>query len=89
MDTRYEVIFIGAGPGGEVCAAQLGKAGKRVAIVESERVGGECAFWLACLLRFCCGIHGKIRVDELPQMIQRFPTFSEAFFYALQALEWS
>jgi dihydrolipoamide dehydrogenase len=48
LDQNYEVIVIGAGPGGEVCAAQLGKAGKRVAIIERERVGGECAFW-ACV----------------------------------------
>jgi pyruvate/2-oxoglutarate dehydrogenase complex dihydrolipoamide dehydrogenase (E3) component len=48
VDRDYEVIVIGAGPGGEVCAAELGKAGTRVAIVESERVGGECSFW-ACV----------------------------------------
>jgi pyruvate/2-oxoglutarate dehydrogenase complex dihydrolipoamide dehydrogenase (E3) component len=48
VDRDYEVIVIGAGPGGEVCAAELGNGGKRVAIVESERVGGECGFW-ACV----------------------------------------
>lgn len=48
MDSSYDVIVVGAGPAGEVCAAQLGDAGRRVAIVESERVGGECAFW-ACV----------------------------------------
>src|ERR1700733_11295985 len=46
-DRDYDVIVIGAGPGGEECAALLGKNGKRVAVVERERVGGECAFW-AC-----------------------------------------
>ncbi|MDQ6779645.1 MAG: NAD(P)/FAD-dependent oxidoreductase, partial [Candidatus Eremiobacteraeota bacterium] len=48
MDSSYDTVVIGAGPAGEVCAAQLGDAGRRVAIVESERVGGECAFW-ACV----------------------------------------
>lgn len=48
MDPFYDAIVIGAGPAGEVCAGRLGDAGKRVAIVESERVGGECAFW-ACI----------------------------------------
>src|SRR5207253_6587763 len=47
-DRRFDTIVIGAGPGGETCAGVLAAAGRRVAIVEKERVGGECAFW-ACV----------------------------------------
>src|SRR6266702_5516836 len=36
------------GPGGEAAAWRLLQAGKRVAVVERELIGGECAYW-ACI----------------------------------------
>jgi pyruvate/2-oxoglutarate dehydrogenase complex dihydrolipoamide dehydrogenase (E3) component len=36
------------GPGGEVIASRLLSAGKKVAVVEKELLGGECAYW-ACI----------------------------------------
>ncbi|MFC4564984.1 dihydrolipoyl dehydrogenase family protein [Nocardiopsis mangrovi] len=48
MDGHYDAIVIGMGPGGEVAASRLAAQGKRVAVVERELVGGECAYW-ACI----------------------------------------
>lgn len=45
---NYDLIVIGAGPIGENVADYATKRGLRVAIVESELVGGECSYW-ACM----------------------------------------
>jgi pyruvate/2-oxoglutarate dehydrogenase complex dihydrolipoamide dehydrogenase (E3) component len=45
---RFDVIVIGMGPGGEAAGWRLLQAGKRVAVVERELIGGECAYW-ACI----------------------------------------
>lgn len=49
MDPQvFDVIVIGAGPAGEALAGRLGQRGHRVAVVESELVGGECSYY-ACM----------------------------------------
>jgi dihydrolipoamide dehydrogenase len=48
MSEEFDAVIIGAGPGGEVVADELIDAGRRVAMVERELVGGECPYW-ACI----------------------------------------
>ncbi|MBD3763898.1 MAG: dihydrolipoyl dehydrogenase [Rhodobacterales bacterium] len=46
MATRtFDVIVIGAGPGGYVAAIRAAQLGKSVAIVEREHLGGICLNW--------------------------------------------
>jgi pyruvate/2-oxoglutarate dehydrogenase complex dihydrolipoamide dehydrogenase (E3) component len=45
---RYDVVALGSGPGGKNAAKRLVAAGRRVAVVEAELVGGECPYW-ACI----------------------------------------
>lgn len=42
---RFDAVVLGAGPGGEVAVNTLCRAGKRVALVERELIGGECTNW--------------------------------------------
>ena len=44
----HDLVTIGAGAAGEYAAGLAAEMGGRVAVVERELVGGECAFW-ACM----------------------------------------
>lgn len=38
----YDVIVIGSGPGGYYAASLLGKSGKKVLVIEKDKIGGVC-----------------------------------------------
>src|SRR5262249_38665669 len=42
MAIETEVLVVGAGPGGYVAAIKLGKLGKKVLLVDKDKLGGEC-----------------------------------------------
>jgi len=63
----FDVIVIGAGPAGEAAAGRLADAGRQVAIVERELVGGECSFYA------CMPSKALLRPQELLTEVARVP----------------
>jgi dihydrolipoamide dehydrogenase len=45
MSENFDLIVIGAGPGGYVAAIRASQLGLRVAIIEKENLGGVCLNW--------------------------------------------
>jgi dihydrolipoamide dehydrogenase len=44
-DTSFDIVIIGSGPGGYVCAIRAAQLGFKTAIVEREYLGGICLNW--------------------------------------------
>ena len=45
MESNYDLVVIGSGPGGYVAAIRAGQLGMKTAIVEKEVLGGVCLNW--------------------------------------------
>lgn len=69
---QFDAIVIGAGPAGEVVAGELAEGGFNVAIVERERVAGECSFWA------CMPSKALLRPGHVLAQAQRIPGAAEA-----------
>ena len=64
MDTNYDLIVIGAGPGGYIAAIKAAKLGMKVAVIEKGELGG------ACLNRGCIPTKSLIHATELYRKMQ-------------------
>ena len=42
MENKFDLIVIGAGPGGYAAAIKAAKLGLKTAVVEERKVGGTC-----------------------------------------------
>ncbi len=69
MMADYDVIVIGAGPGGYVAAIRAAQLGKKVVIVEREHLGGICLNW------GCIPTKAMLRSAEVFHLMHRAKEF--------------
>jgi dihydrolipoamide dehydrogenase len=82
-ETSFDVVVIGAGPGGYVCAIRAAQLGLKVAVVEKEHLGGVCLNW------GCIPTKAMLRSSELYHLMHRAKEFglkAEGIGYDLDAV---
>ena len=80
---NFDVIVIGAGPGGYVAAIRASQLGQKVAIVEREHLGGICLNW------GCIPTKALLRSAEVFHLMHRAKDFglkAEGISYDLDAV---
>ena len=68
-DNVYDVIVIGAGPGGYVAAIRAAQLGLKTIVVEREHMGGICLNW------GCIPTKAMLRSSEVYHLMQRAKEF--------------
>jgi dihydrolipoamide dehydrogenase len=68
-DNKYDVVVIGAGPGGYVAAIRSAQLGKKVVIIERENMGGICLNW------GCIPTKALLRTSEVYHLMHRAKDF--------------
>src|SRR3974390_1032886 len=68
MDT-FDVIVVGGGPGGYVCAIRAAQLGLKTAIIERDRLGGICLNW------GCIPTKALLRSSEIWHLMHRLNEF--------------
>jgi len=74
MEERYDLLVIGAGPGGYVAAIKAAKLGMKTAVIENREVGGTC------LNRGCVPAKAMLHAAKLYQEVlsgERFGIISK------------
>src|ERR1700744_2655343 len=69
MADTYDVIVVGGGPGGYVCAIRCAQLGLKTAVVERDRMGGICLNW------GCIPTKALLRSSEIWHLMHRLGEF--------------
>ncbi len=69
MAEIYDVVVVGGGPGGYVCAIRSAQLGLKTAVVERDRLGGICLNW------GCIPTKALLRSAEVFHLMQRAAEF--------------
>src|SRR5438270_6005627 len=68
-NNSFDVIVIGGGPGGYVCAIRCAQLGLKTAVVERENLGGICLNW------GCIPTKALLRSSEVWHLVHRLNEF--------------
>ena len=67
--SRYDIVILGGGSGGYACALRAAELGKRVALIEKDKVGGTC------LHRGCIPTKALLHAAEVADQARESETF--------------
>jgi dihydrolipoyl dehydrogenase len=67
--TEFDLVVIGAGPGGYVAAIRAAQLGMKTAIIERDRLGGVCLNW------GCIPTKALLRTSEIYHLMQNAEAF--------------
>ena len=73
MESSYDVVVIGSGPGGYVAAIRAGQLGLKAAVVEREALGGTCLNW------GCIPTKALLKNAEIVSYVRRSEEFGLKF----------
>ena len=69
METKFDLIVVGGGPGGYVAAIRAAQLGMKAAIVERENLGGICLNW------GCIPTKALLRSSEINHLLHNLGEF--------------
>ena len=69
METKFDLVVIGGGPGGYVAAIRAAQLGMKAAVVEREHLGGICLNW------GCIPTKALLRSAEINHLLHHLDEF--------------
>ena len=73
MESNYDLVVIGSGPGGYVAAIRAGQLGLKAAVIEKEALGGTCLNW------GCIPTKALLKNAEIVSYVRRAEEFGLKF----------